>query len=481
MLSLRHHESSAGSASAGVRLCDGVSRREWMRIGSLGLLGLSLPALLRGRGASAQETEAVEQTLRAGKAKSCILLFLLGGPPQHSTWDPKPQAAEDIRGAFGPIATSVPGTHFCELLERTSRLADRIAVMRAVQTGDHAHSSSGYAMLTGMPHQPLNRENANPGAPNDWPTIGAVVQQLHQGRRVLPPAIRLPHHIFNTDQSVWPGQTSGWLGAAADPWLYRCEPATEGYQTPDFQLPVEVPISRFEGRTSLLRSLDARLKQLDQTGAFDSFDRQSQQAFDLLTSAKSFAACDLTEEPDAVRDRYGRTQFGQSVLMARRLIESGVSLVQVNWFRGADEPSDAPCWDSHAYETDRLKNVLVPPFDHAFASLIEDLEERGMLDETLVIAMGEFGRTPKFNARGGRDHWGHVFSLALAGGGIKGGVVHGASDNQGGYPLEGIVTPADFTATVFHCLGYPADTRIKDVLGREFMISRGNVVREVLG
>ena len=486
MLSLRESNRSRQHGGRSVRLCDGVSRREWMRIGSLGLFGLSLPSLLRSRGLgsaglSADDETRVEEVLRSGKAKSCILLFLLGGPPQHSTWDPKPQAGADIRGAYGPMSTSVPGTQFCELLEKTSRFADRLAVLRAVQTGDHAHSSSGYAMLTGMPHQPLNRENANPGAPNDWPTIGAVVQHLHQGRRVLPPSIRLPHHIFNTDQSVWPGQNSGWLGAADDPWLYRCEPNTAGFQTPDFQLPVDVPLDRFESRTSLLKTLDERLRSLERTGTFESFDRQSQQAFDLLTSRESFAACDLTKESDGNRDRYGRTQFGQSVLMARRLIEAGVSLVQVNWFRGPEEPSDAPCWDSHSNETPRLKEVLVPPFDQAFAALLEDLEERGMLEETLVIAMGEFGRTPKFNPRGGRDHWGHVFSLAMAGGGIRGGVVHGASDNQGAYPLEGIVTPADFTATLYHCLGYSADTRITDPLGREFPISRGQVVREVLG
>ncbi|HRF00821.1 MAG TPA: DUF1501 domain-containing protein [Pirellulaceae bacterium] len=458
------------------RLCDGLSRREMLRIGSLGLVGLSLPDLLRGR------TVAQELTPRAvGKAKSCILLFLLGGPPQHSTWDPKPQASEEIRGAFGPISTRVPGVQYAELLERTARVADRIAVLRAVQTGDHAHSSSGYAMMTGVPHQPLNRENANPGAPNDWPTIGAVVQHLHRGKRVLPPAVRLPHHIFNTDQSVWPGQTSGFLGADDDPWMFRCEPNTPGSKIPDFSLPVEVPLDRFESRTSLLSGLDARLRDLDRLGAFDAFDRQTQQAFDLLTAPASFSACDLTREPDAMRDRYGRTQFGQSVLMARRLVEAGVTLVQVNWFRGADEPADAPCWDSHARETQRLKENLGPPFDQAFATLIEDLEERGMLDETLVVAMAEFGRTPKFNAQAGRDHWGNVFSIALAGGGVRGGTVHGASDNQGAFPIEGLVGPADVAATIFHSLGYAPDTEIRDVLDRPLPISRGQVIRSILG
>ena len=449
------------------RLCDGLARREFMRVGGLSLLGLTGGAL------------QAAATPRSGKAKSCILLFLLGGPPQHSTWDPKPQAPDDIRGAFGPTSTSVPGIQICEMLPRTAQQMDHVALLRAMTTQDHAHSSSGYAMLTGQPHQPRNRENANPGAPNDWPTIGAVVQHLQRGRRLLPPAIRLPHHIFNTDQSVWPGQDSGFLGAAADPWMFRCQPASPDFEVPDFQLLDDVPLARLDGRRELLGQLDDRLSALESSGLFDSFNQQNQQAFDLLSSAKSFDACDLSREPERVRARYGHSQFGQSVLLARRLVESGVSLVQVNWFRGPDEPSDAPCWDSHANETQRLKSVLLPPFDMAYSALLEDLSARGMLDETLVVCLAEFGRTPKFNARAGRDHWGHVFSGALAGGGIRGGVVHGASDNHAAYPVEGIVRPEDLTATIFQCLGYAPHTEIRDPLGRPHPISRGNVIKQI--
>ena len=454
------------------RLCDGVSRREILRAGGLGLLGLSAAGLDRLQAASVKP--------RVGKAKSCILLFLIGGPPQHSTWDPKPSASEEIRGAFGPVATSVPGTQFCELMPKTASLADRIAVLRSVVTNDNAHSSSGYAMLTGRPHQPLNFENANPGAPNDWPTLGAVVQYLHQGQRELPPSIRLPHHIFNTDQSVWPGQDSGFLGPAADPWLFRCEPASSNSNVPDFQLPDEVPIARFNARRSLLKQLDHRMQRLEETPNFEQLYQQNQQAFNLLTSSRSFQACDLTRETDSARDRYGRHQFGQSVLMARRLVEAGVTLVQVNWFRGPDEPSDAPCWDSHSNETQRLKNNLVPPFDQAYSALLTDLEDRGQLDETLVVCLSEFGRTPKFNPRAGRDHWGHCFSVSLAGGGIQGGVVHGISDKHAAYPVEGVVHPEDITATIFHCLGYGPETEIRDPLDRPLAISQGDVIRSIL-
>ncbi len=460
----------------GATLCDGLTRRELLRAGGLSLFGVSAGNWLSKQVAAATNGAAAGPA----KAKRCIVLFLMGGPPQHSTWDPKPEAPEEIRGAYGPIGTAVPGVSICELMPETAKLTDRICILRAVSTGDHAHSSSGYAMLTGYPHQPLNFENANPGPPNDRPTLGAVVQHLKGGDYVLPPAVRLPHHIFNTDQSVWPGQDAGFLGAAADPWLFRCEPASKDFQIPEFQLPEDTPPVRFNSRRQLLRQLNQRLVSLQRSAEVESFDEKTEQAFRLLSSARSTNAFRLDEEPATVRDRYGRGQFGQSVLLARRLIESGVSLVQVNWFRGADEPDDAPCWDSHARETQRLKDVLVPPFDLAYSALLRDLIERNLLDDTLVVCMGEFGRTPKFNPRGGRDHWGHVFSVALAGGGIQGGAVYGASDHHGAYPVSGLVTPQDLSATIFHCLGYAPDTEIHDRLGRPFPISRGQVIREIL-
>ena len=453
------------------RLCDGLSRRAILRAGGISALGMTPPLVRTLESATRQS---------GGKAKSCIVLFLLGGPPQHSTWDPKPNAAEEVRGEIAPIATRIPGVQIGELMPGCAERMDKLAVLRAVTTGDNAHSSSGYYMMTGVPHVPKQRENANPGPPNDHPTMGAVVQELSHGSRLMPPAVRLPMHIFNTDGSVWPGQDSGWLGHAADPWLFRCEPASPDFDVPQFRLSADVSLGRLSARRTLLEQVESRLREVERNDAGNSFSDQQRQAFDLLSSAEARAACDLSREPQGLRDRYGSSQFGQSVLLSRRLVEADVNFVQVNWFRGPDEPSINPCWDSHADETNRLKNVLIPPLDQAFSALLDDLEERGRLDETLVVCMAEFGRTPKFNARGGRDHWGHVFSIALAGGGIRGGVVHGASDVEGGYPSEGRVEPQDVVATIFHQLGYSPGTEIHDPAGRPLPISRGEVIREIV-
>src|SRR5438067_12044290 len=258
----------------GTRLCDGLSRREIIQIGSLGLTGPALPQLM------AEQRPASE-----GKAKSCILLFLMGGPPQHSTWDPKPDAPAGVRGEIRPIATAVPGLLVGELMPRLARLADRLCVLRAVSTDDNAHSSSGYYMMTGQPHQPMNVENANPGAPNNWPFIGALVQRLRGNAGPLPAAVRLPHRIFHTDGSVWPGQDAGFLGRAADPWLLRCEPASPRYQIPEFSLSADVPLARLEDRQALLGTIDQRLAAVERSGALRHYDRQTRQAFGLLPSA----------------------------------------------------------------------------------------------------------------------------------------------------------------------------------------------------
>ncbi len=456
--------------------CDGLTRREMLRVGGLGALGLSLPQLLQSR-AGAAETGASSSR---GKAKSCIVLFLMGGPPQHSTWDPKPDAPAEVRGEFKPISTAVPGLQICELMPKTARLTDRLAVLRAVSSDDNAHSSSGYYMMTGVPHSPMNAENANPGFPNDWPNLGSIVRKLLPERGSLPSSIRLPHRIFNTDGSVWPGQDAGFLGQSVEPWLLNCQPATPKATVNELSLSVDLSPQRLAGRQALLEQVNQRLDEVHRAGSTGNYGRLTEQAFDLLGSRASREAFQLDREKDAVRDRYGRTQFGQSVLLGRRLVEAGVSLVQVNWYRGPDEPSDAPCWDSHVGESQRLKTVLAPPVDQAMSALIEDLAERGRLDETLVVCMAEFGRTPKFNGRAGRDHWGHVYSVALAGGGIRGGIVHGASDALGAYPASGRVEPQDLTATIFHCLGLDPHTEIRDPLGRPLPISRGEVIRGVL-
>jgi hypothetical protein len=450
-----------------LRLCQRLTRRDVLRIGSL--FGISMADLARGPLRAAEPP----------KTRACIVLFLMGGPSQHSTWDPKPAAPVEVRGEFQPISTSVPGMQVSELLPQTAALADHLCLLRAMHTGDNAHSSSGYYMLTGVPHLPMNAENVNPGAPNDWPSFAAIVRRL-KADRAMPASARLPHHIWNTDGSIWPGQDGGFLGRASDPWLFRCEPDSPSFRIAEFSLPADLPLDRLARRRSLLDGINQIDAAAARGSAANPYGGATRQAFDLLTSAPSRAAFRLADEPDRVRNRYGRSQFGQSVLLARRLVEAGVSLVQVNWFRRPDEPMDTPCWDSHTREAERLKTNLAPPFDQAYSALLEDLIQRGLLDETLVVCMSEFGRTPKINAQAGRDHWGNVFSVALAGGGIRGGMVHGASDALGGQPHEGLVRPPDLLATIFHCLGIPPTTELHDRVGRPFSIARGEIIRPIL-
>ncbi len=459
------------------RLCDGMTRREMLRVGGLGAFGLSMAgfeqALAAGRADGGLSSSF-------GRAKRCIVLFLLGGPPQHETWDPKPDAPEDVRGDFKPIASAVPGLMVGELMPQTAKLTDRIAVLRAMSTDDNAHSASGYWMLTGYPHQPKGVENATPGPPNDWPCVAAVVRKLAGDRANMPASVRLPEEIWNTGRIVWPGQDAGWLGNSADPWLLTCDPNAADFKVPDLALPDEIPPLRLDDRRSLLESVNRHLDNVERSGSVARWSGLRQKAFDLLRSPESRRAFAIDQEPAEVRDRYGRNRFGQSVLLARRLVEAGVSLVQVNWTRWDYDDNAAPAWDTHAKNSDRLKTALMPPMDLAYSALLEDLQQRGMLDDTLVVWMGEFGRTPKINGRGGRDHWGHVFSVALAGGGVRGGQVYGASDDKGAYPVSGRVEPQDLTATIFHCLGYAPHTEIRDRLGRPMVISKGEPIDAVL-
>lgn len=462
----------------GVRLCDGYSRREVLRIGGLGVLGAGLNLTDLARAADAPRGEAGGGSF--GRARSCILLFLMGGPPQHSTWDPKPDAPAEVRGDFGPIATTVPGLSLSELMPRTALVAGKICVLRGVSTGDNAHSSSGYYMLTGRPHQPTNFENANPGPPNDAPSLGALLGRVGRVHGGLPASVTLPHRIFNTDGSVWPGQDAGLLGRSSDPWLLNARLTPEGYRIQEIDLPADIDPARLGRRRGLLERLQRATDALGRDPTAHLIDGHARAAFDLLGSPDARRAFRLDEEPEANRDRYGKTPFGQGVLLARRLVEAGVRLVQVNWYRGPEEPQANPCWDSHTQESARLREVLAPPTDRAYSALLEDLDRRGLLGETLVICMAEFGRSPRLDSNGGRGHWGSVFSVALAGGGVRGGQVYGSSDRIGAYPREGRVRPEDLSATLFHCLGYAPQTEYLDPLDRPHPISRGEVLHAIL-
>lgn len=462
------------SVQAGrVRLCDGYTRREWLRVGGLTAFGLSCARLAELKAAHAKSGSF-------GKAKACIVLFLLGGPPQHETWDPKPDAPEEVRGAYKPIPSATCGLQVCELMPLTAALTQHIAVLRAMSTDDNAHSSSGYWMLTGVPHSPKNFENAKPGFPNNWPCLGAVVRKLRGDRGSLPGAIRLPEEIWNTGHIVWPGQDAGWLGASSDPWLMTCHPQKPDFRITEITPPADVPPIRVDARRQLLEAVNQQLDQVHRSGVVERWDTLRQKAFQLISSPQARGAFDLDQEPPQVRDRYGRNRFGQSVLLARRLIEAGVTFVQVNWTRWETDTSEAPAWDTHAANAARLKEALMPPMDQAYSALLEDLHQRGMLEETLVVWMGEFGRTPRHNNRAGRDHWGHVFSVALAGGGIRGGTVYGASDRLGAFPLDGRVEPQDLTATVLHCLGINPETYLYDRAGRNVPASYGHVIEPIV-
>lgn len=460
------------------RLCEGLRRRDILRIGSLGAFGagIGLADLMAPR----EFAHARTASASFGRARSCIVVFLTGGPAQHSTWDPKPDAPEAVRGAIGPIATNVPGISFGELMPNLAQIADKLCVLRAVSTGDNGHSSSGYYMLTGRPHSPMNVETTNPAPPNDAPVLGSVVGRLAGGRDCLPATITLPQRIFNTGGGEWPGQDAGFLGRASDPWLLNGRVTPDGYRVGEIELPDGLSIERVEGRRALSEHVAHALEFLDRAPTSLTLTEQTRQAFDLLRSSRARRAFRLEDESDATHDRYGKTPIGQGCLLARRLVEAGVRLVQVNWYRGPDEPPTFPCWDTHANESARLKDVLLPPTDLALSGLIRDLDQRGLLDETLVVVMAEFGRTPRLDSGGGRSHWGAVFSVALAGGSIRGGQVHGSSDANAAYPRDGRVTPEDLTATLFHCLGIPPATEYLDPLNRPHPASRGTVIPAIV-
>ncbi|MEX0675820.1 MAG: DUF1501 domain-containing protein [Pirellulales bacterium] len=457
-------------------LCDRITRRELMRIGGLNLLGLSLPALLRAQAQAA--TVAGDPTF--GRAKNVIYLWLQGGPPQHETFDPKPLAPVEIRGPFRPIATNVPGIQFCELLPRTARIADRLAVVRSMSTDDNTHDTSGYWVLTG---------NKYPGGtareikPSDWPYFGSIVKMLKPSERV--PALTsvwIPD-IIRLNENVRPaGQTGGFLGAQWDPDRFIGDPSDENYRIEGLALENDISPLRLARRVSLFEQVGRHLDQLERSAAVRDFDKIRQAAFGLLTSGGARDAFRVRDEPEAVRERYGKNRWGQCVLLARRLIEAGVRLVHVGWPR---EPGDTavtnPMWDTHAQNADRLQDALCPIFDVGYSALIEDLEQRGLLDETLVVAVAEFGRTPKINEYGGRDHWGHVFSFVLAGAGIRGGQVYGSSDKTGGYPASNRVQPPDLTATIFHLLGISHEATFPDRTGRPMLVSSGEPLRALLG
>jgi hypothetical protein len=463
--------------SGGTRLCDGITRREALRVGGLSAFGLSLPTLLAARPVVGGGAGA-----GFGRARACIVLWMTGGPPQHETWDPKPEAPPEVRGPFRSISTSVIGLRVGELMPRCAALAHRLCVVHSVVTNNAGHASSTYEMLTGMEH-PAGKCNENIAASRtDFPCLGSVVKHLRQPVPGVPTAVVYPQHIFNVPE--WPAQHGGFLGSSGDPWQVLTNPDAPVFKLNDLTLREELPLDRLSGRRSVLDRLGESFDRLPYGQVSREFGHQLAQAFNLLGGQRVRAAFDLEREAPTMRDRYGRHAFGQGCLLARRLVEAGVALVQVNWHREADREG-AHSWDLHSSLESHLKEKM-PVMDAGFTALLEDLEQRGLLHETLVVWMGEMGRTPKLEYVGphphpGRNHWGHVFSMALAGGGIRGGMVHGASDKNGAFVKDSPVGPHDVTATLFHLLGLPPHVEIRDRLQRPLPISRGRPLTELIG
>lgn len=447
--------------TSGVRLCDGLTRRELLRAGGVGLGALTLPGLLRACAA----TPAGQ-----ARAQAAVLLFLSGGPSQLDMWDLKPDAPEEIRGTFRPIDTTVPGIRLSEHLPLLARQAERFALLRAVQHRDANHPAAAYWMMVGSPMQrpapqivTLSRE--------DRPHPGAAAAHVLGGRPGVPPFVLLPEAISPVGPER-PGQHAGFLGAAFDPYRVNSDPNLPEFSAGALQPSDDLTPARLGDRRLLLDRIGQQAKHLDDTAAAHTLDPYYVRAFDLLSSPAAQRAFDVRREPDGVRDRYGRHVFGQSVLLARRLIEAGVRLVQVNWVRH-DNARGGQGYDSHRNHLEWAKTELLPPTDAAIAALLADLHDRGLLDTTLVLVIGEFGRTPRFNALGGRDHWPNCFSVLAAGGGIRGGQVYGASDKIAAYPTASPVTPQDLTATLYQCLGIAPHTTIHDQQHRPFALVEG--------
>lgn len=453
-----------------------VSRRELLRIGGLHAAGLTLPALLQ-KSVSAESAGGLAGTF--GRAKNVIYLFLSGGPSQYETFDPKPDAPVEIRGVFQPIATNVPGVQICELLPRVATLADKLAIVRSLSTDDNNHESGGYWVHTGHKYTGPNMRDTHP---TDWPTLGSVVKMLKPSSAVPFSTVMLPEPIVANPNVFLPGQNAGFMGRRWDPELFKCDPASPDFKIDGLALPTDLPFVRLSARRDLLQQVTGSTRLAVDNPGVAGHERLTQEALGLLLSGTARGAFALEQEAPALRERYGRGKWGQSVLLARRLIEAGVRMVFVNWPR---EPGDLsagnPLWDTHSQNNPRNKDVLCPQFDQGFSALIEDLDARGLLAETLVVAVGEMGRTPKFNGSGGRDHWGHVFSFVMAGAGISGGQAYGTSDKSGAFPQTGRVQPPDLTATMLHLLGIGHEAFFPDRFGRPLRATEGTPIWSILG
>ncbi len=447
-----------------------LNRRSLIRAGAIGgMAGLSLPALLRAAG----ETKL----LGDARAKHVIFLHQWGGPSHIDTFDMKPDAADGIRGEFKPIASALPGLPVTEHLPRFSTVIDRFAQVRSIHHKMRNHNSAGYYSLTG--HAPPVDDQRLRDSPELFPAYGSTVARLLPvDDPALPSFVSFPHTI--RDGSVTPGQRASFLGKEYDPFFVGQDPNDRGFRLPELSLPGSLSLERLGDRRALLSLIDSQSRLLENSPTAQGIDSFYDRALAMLASPQVKRAFDLSQEDDRTRDAYGRTTYGQSCLLARRLVEAGVRFVTV-YFSASIGSATSGGWDTHGDNFNGLKKRLLPMTDQTVPTLIEDLESRGLLDETLVLWMGEFGRSPKVTntqqfGSDGRDHWPNCYTALLAGGGILGGAIHGASDKNGAYPARDPVRPDDIAATLYWALGLDPHTEVRDTLDRPLPIAAGQPI-----
>ncbi len=426
-----------------VHFCDGLSRRDFLHAGALSYLGLTLPGFLQAKAYGA---------VNPAREKNCIFLFLVGGPSQLDTFDMKPDAPAEIRGPYRPIRTNNPDIQISEIFPRTARHADKFSIIRSMHhSGTGVHDIGHQMMQTGRLF--LNGL--------EQPHAGCVASYLRGGKNGMPAHVLMPRPIGPTGGNMPHGQTAGFLGKAYDPLVLNADPSLPDFEVPDLLPPEYISSMRLQRRQSLRAMVDQSVKQLDENPDARLLDESFQQAYGLMSSETAREAFDINQETDETRDKYGRNKFGQSCLLARRLVERGVSFVTVNMF---ETVFNEITWDIHGSAPfsplECYKDLVGPMFDKAYSALLEELHGSGLLEETMVVAMGEFGRTPKVNPAGGRDHWPQAWSTLMAGGGIQGGRVIGATDEIGAYPVDRPVTPAELIATVYHGIGIDLETEL---------------------
>jgi hypothetical protein len=446
----------------------GVRRRELLQVGSSALLGVGLPACLAGRARSAESARADGTPSRpqSSQPKSVIIVFLTGAASHHDTFDMKPDAPPEIRGEFEPIATSIPGFHVCEHLPRLAARTHQYALVRSLSHRDNNHLMSTHHVLTGMPQPGGFFDKV--ASRDDWPCYSSALAYLRPRHDGIPSGVNLPTFLME-GPLTWPGQHAGLLGPKYDPWQITADPARPDFRVDALTLAPGIDVGRLEKRHSLLEEINLEQRRMAGIAQSQRLADEQQLAFSILTSSRLAQAFDLKHEPDDVRERYGRNTTGQSLLLARRLVEAGVPIVQANIGRVQN-------WDNHSNVFATLKNRLLPPLDQGVAALLDDLEASGLLADTLVMMLGEFGRTPKINKDKGRDHWGPCFFGLFAGAGVRGGQVIGKSDDIGAYPVTTAYSPNDVGATVYDLLGLPLDAEGRDRLNRPVRLNTGAVI-----